>query len=200
MKSGKAHNLFHRSTIFKFKVNSGTNQELWGVYTDFKSNQSKWTIDVILQYTDFYSPTENPNVMMRENHNTQSCEYIIIYHDELYIASTTPEEVLHTSQDKYKINIYLQHKYLHDPGGRNICQIKEYLGKLYENVNTLFKDKLPQDLYISFEIIKLLIKKGNLSLMHNKNTYQHLHDLSRKRKLDKLYNEVSASIFLTHLN
>ena len=114
MKSGRAHNLFHRSTIFKFKVNSGTNQELRGVYTDFKSNQSKWTIDVILQHTGFYSPTENPDVMMTENHNTQSCEYIIIYHDELYIASTPPEEVPHTSQDKSKINIYLQH---------NICMI-----------------------------------------------------------------------------
>ena len=73
--------------------------------------------------------------MMRENHNTQSCQYIIIYHDELYIASTTPEDILHTLQDKYKINIHLQDKYPHDPGGRNICQIKEYLGKLYVNVN-----------------------------------------------------------------
>ena len=65
--------------------------------------------------------------MMRENHNIQSCEYIIIYHDELYIVSITPEEILHTLQDKYKINIYLQDKYPYDPGGRNICQLKEYL-------------------------------------------------------------------------
>ena len=35
-------------------------------------------------------------------------------------------------KDKYKINIYLQGKYPHDPGGRDICQIKEYLEKLYE--------------------------------------------------------------------
>ena len=42
-----------------------------------------------------YSPTEHPNVLMRENQNTQSCEYIIIYHDELCIASFTPEEILH---------------------------------------------------------------------------------------------------------
>ena len=48
----------------------------------------------------FYSPTENPNVMMRENHNTQSSEYIIMFHCELYIASTTPEEIIHTLQDK----------------------------------------------------------------------------------------------------
>ena len=74
--------------IFKIKVNSGTNQELWGVYIDFKSYHSKWTIDAILQHMGFYSPTENPNVIKRENHNTQSCEYIIIYHDELYIDYT----------------------------------------------------------------------------------------------------------------
>ena len=54
----------------------------------------------------------------------------------------------------------------------------------------LFKDKLPTHLHISFEIIKLLTKKGNLNLIHNKNTYEHLHDLSRERKKDKLYNEV----------
>ena len=56
-------------------------------------------------------------------------------------------------------------------------------------MNLLFKDKLPRDLHISFEIIKLMIKKGNLNLIHNKNTYQHFNYLSRKRKLDKLYND-----------
>ena len=45
--------------------------------------------------------------MMRENHNTQSCEYIIICQNGLYIVSTTPEEILHMLKDKYKINIYL---------------------------------------------------------------------------------------------
>ena len=75
----------------------------------------------------FYPPTENPNVMMRENHNTQSYKYIIIYHDKLYIASTTPEDILHALQDKYKINIYLQDKYPHDPGGRDICQSRNIL-------------------------------------------------------------------------
>ena len=73
----------------------------------------------------FPSPTENPNVMMRENHNTQSCEYFSIYQDDLYIASTTPEEILHILQDKYKINIYVQGKYPHDPGGTDICQLKK---------------------------------------------------------------------------
>ena len=121
---------------------------------------------------------------MRETHNTQSCEYIIIYQDDLYIASQTPEEILHTLQDKYKINIYLQDEYPHDPGGTNICQLKEYLEKLYENVNILFKDTLPTDLHIAFEIIKLLIKKGNLNLIHNKNT-RTFQLFIKKRKLDK---------------
>ena len=118
----------------------------------------------------FYATTENPNVMMRENHNTQSSEYIIIYEDELYIVSITPEEILHLLKDKCKINIYLQDKYPHDPGARDICQhqLKQYLEKLYVNVNMLFNDNLPTDLHIAFEIIKLLIKKGNLNLIHNK--------------------------------
>ena len=33
--------------IFKFKVNSGTDQEVLGVYIDFQSIHSKWTIDAI---------------------------------------------------------------------------------------------------------------------------------------------------------
>ena len=53
----------------------------------------------------FYVTTENPCVMMRVNHITKSCEYIIIYHDELYIALTILEEILHIGQYKYKIKI-----------------------------------------------------------------------------------------------
>ena len=79
-----------------------------GSIYDFQSIHSKWTIDAILQHMGCYVTTENPNLMMRENHNTQSCEYIIICQDGLYIASTTPEEILHMLKDKYKINIYLQ--------------------------------------------------------------------------------------------
>ena len=127
---------------------------------------------------------------MKENHNTQSCEYIIICQDELYIESTSPEEILHTLQDKYKINIYQQDKYPHDPGGKDRYQIKEYLENLYENMNILFNDNLPTDLHTAFQIIKFLIEKGNLNLIHNKNSYQHFNCLSRKRKLDKLYNEM----------
>ena len=98
---------------------------------------------------------------MKENHNTQSCEYIIICQDGLYIVSTTPMKILHMLKDKYKINLYLQDKYPHDPGGRDIChrQIKEYFELLYENVNILFNNKLPTDLHISFLVIKLLIDK-----------------------------------------
>ena len=176
--------------IVEFNLNSGNNQEVWGVNPDFKSYQQKWTIHGIFQHMDFYPPTENPNVMMRENQKTKSCEYIIIYHDELYMVSTTPQEILHMLEGKYKINIYLESNFPHDPGGRDICQIKECLEKIYTNVNMLFKDDLPRYLHIAFEIIKLLIKKGNLNLIHNKITYQHFNDLSRKRKLDKLYNAV----------
>ena len=186
--------------IVKFKDNSGTNQEFWGVYVDFKSNQNKWTVHGILKHRGFYPPTENSNVMVRENLKTTSCECIIIYQDDLYTVSTTAEQILHISQDKYKINMYLESNYRHDPDGTNICQHKEYLEELYANDNMLFKDKLPRDLLIAFKIIKLLIKKGNQNLIHNKNTYQHLHYLSRKRKLQKLYNEVISSIFLTHHN
>ena len=78
--------------MFKFKVNSGTDLEVQGVYIDFQSIHSKWTIDAILQHMGFYVTTENPNVMMKENHTAQSCEYIIICQDGLYIASTKPEE------------------------------------------------------------------------------------------------------------
>ena len=100
-----------------------------GVYIDSQSIHSNWTTDAILQHVGFYATTENPNVMMKENHNTQTCEYKIICQDGLYIASTTPQDILYMSKDKNKINIYLQDKYPHDPGGRDICQcqIKQYL-------------------------------------------------------------------------
>ena len=51
--------------------------------------------------------------------------------------------------------------------------------KFYINHTMLFKDKLPQHLYTVFQIIKLLIKKGNLNLIQNKTSYQHLRHLSR---------------------
>ena len=75
----------------------------------------------------FYVTTENPNVMMRENHETKSSEYIFICQDDLYIPSTTPEEILNMLKDKYKINIYLQDKYPHHPGGRIVIKSKNIL-------------------------------------------------------------------------
>ena len=51
----------------------------------------------------FYATTDNPNVMMRENHNTQSSEYIVIYEDKLCIVSTTPEEIMHMLKHKRQI-------------------------------------------------------------------------------------------------
>ena len=98
---------------------------MWGVNADFTSYELKWTIDAILQHMVFYPTIENPCVKMRENHKTKSCEHIIIYQDELYVASTTPEGILHTLKDKYKIKInpdvYLGSDFPHDPGGTMIC-------------------------------------------------------------------------------
>ena len=131
--------------------------------------------------------------MMRENLKTKPFEYIVIYQDDLYIASKTPEDILNILQDKYKINInpdfYLEGNYPHGQGGTMICQFRKYLEKLYINITVLFNDKLPTDLQISLKIIKLLITKGNLNLIHNETTYEYLHHLSRK-KLNKLHNEV----------
>ena len=178
--------------VFKLKVNSEADQEVWGVYIDFQSIHSKWMIDAILQHMGFYLTTENPNVMMREYHDTHSSEYIIIFQSGLYILSTTSQGILYMLKDKYKINIYLQDKYPHDPGGRDIYhyQIKEYLVHLYENMNIPFNNKFPTDLHTEFYIIKLLIEKGNLNLTHSENSYQNFNHSSRKRKLDKLYNEM----------
>ena len=107
--------------IFKFKVNSGSSQELWGVNTDFSAYELKWTIHAILQHMGFYHTTENPCVMMRVNHKTKSSECIIIHQDELYIASNTLQEILHIVKDKYKIKInpndYQGSSFPYDPGG-----------------------------------------------------------------------------------
>ena len=62
-------------------------------------------------------------------------------------------------------------------------------------MNILFNNKFPTELHTEFHIIKLLIEKGNLNLKHNMNSYQHFNHLSRKRKLDKLYNEMQFMIY-----
>ena len=105
--------------IFKFKVNS------WGVNIEFTLYELKCTIDVILQHMGFYHTTENPCVMMRAKHNTKSCEYIIFHQDELYIASSTLQEILHIVKEKYNIkinsNVYQGYDFPYDPGGTMIC-------------------------------------------------------------------------------
>ena len=105
--------------IFKFKVNS------WGVNIEFTLYELKWTINAILQHMGFYHTTENPCVMMRENHKTKSCECIIIHQDELYIATSTLQEILHIVKDKYKIKINPHinqgSDFPYNPGGTMIC-------------------------------------------------------------------------------
>ena len=105
--------------IFKFKVNS------WGVNIEFTLYELKCTIHAILQHMGFYHTTENPCVMMRANHETKSCECIIIHQDELYIASSTIQEIIHIVKEKYKIKIisndYIESNFPYDPGGTLIC-------------------------------------------------------------------------------
>ena len=66
--------------IFIFKVNS------WGVNIEFTLYELKCTIHAILQHMGCYHTTVNPCVMMRVNHETKSCECIILHQDELYIT------------------------------------------------------------------------------------------------------------------
>ena len=105
--------------IFKFKVNS------WGVNIEFTLYELKCTIHAILQHMDFYHTTENPCVMMRANHKTKSCQCIILHENELYIASSTIQEILHIVKEKYNIkinsNAYQGSNFPYDPGGTIIC-------------------------------------------------------------------------------
>ena len=118
----KAKGLITYSTdqqIFKFKVNS------WGVNIEFTLYELKCTIHAILQHMGFYHTTENPCVIMRANHKTKSCECIIIHQHELYIASSTLQEILHILKEKYNIkinsNVYQGSDFPYDPGGTMIC-------------------------------------------------------------------------------
>ena len=105
--------------IFKFKFNS------WGVNIEFTLYELKCTIHAILQHMGFYHTTENPCVMMRTNHKSKSCECIIIHQDELYIASSTLQEILHIVKEQYNIkinsNVYQESDFPYDPGGTIIC-------------------------------------------------------------------------------
>ena len=63
--------------------------------------------------------------MIRVNHKIKSCEYIIIHQDELYIATSTLQEILHIVKEKDKIlinlNDYQGSDFPYDPGGTMIC-------------------------------------------------------------------------------
>ena len=78
--------------------------------------------------------------MMTENLKTRCCECIAVYQDDLYIASPTPEAIVNTLENKYKLNInadfHLGAKHPNYPGGTMICQAKKY----HENFTELFND------------------------------------------------------------
>ena len=105
--------------IFIFKLNS------WGVDIEFTLYELKCTIHAILQHMGSYHTTENPCIKMRVNDKTKSCECIIIHWDELYIASSTLQGILHIVKNKYKIKIisndYQGSDFPYDPGGTMIC-------------------------------------------------------------------------------
>ena len=91
----------------------------------------------------FYASTENPFVRMRENLKTRCCEYIAVYHDDLYIASSTSEDIINMLKTKYKLNIdadcHLGAQDPNDPGGTMICQLKKYLEELHAKSTILFQ-------------------------------------------------------------
>ena len=100
---------------------------MWGVNIEFTLYELKSTIDAILQHMGFHNTTENPCVMVRVNHKTNSCECIIIHQDELYTTSSTLQEILHIVKGKYKIkinpHIYQGSNFPYDPGGTLICDL-----------------------------------------------------------------------------
>ena len=65
---------------------------------------------------------------------------------------------------------------------RNI--LKSYM----KNLNMLFNNKLPTALYTTFQIIKLLIKKGNLNLIQQKLHINIIHQISSIQTLPTYQN------------
>ena len=57
-----------------------------------------------------------------------------------------------------------------------------------KNVNMLFNNKLPTALYTTFQIIKLLIKKGNLNLIQQKLHINIIHQISSTQTLPTYQN------------
>ena len=144
-----------------------------------KSYENKWTIHGIIQNLGYYPPTANLCVMMRDNLKTNCCEYIAVYQDD---QSPTPENTVNTLENKYKPNVnadfHLGAKYLNDPGGKMVCQLKKYLEEIHAKFTKLFTDNPPKDLETYFKIIKILITKGNATLMPSEATDEHLNGLS----------------------
>ena len=154
--------------ILKFKVNS------WGVHIEFTLYELKCTIDAILQHMGFYHTIENPFVKMRENHKTKSCECIIIHQDELSIASSTLQEIIHIVKEKYKIKInpnnYLESNFPYDPGGTRFVNY---------NLNMIHNKITYQHyIYIKFHQIKHYIHEFILYTINflHKNEKQILHN------------------------
>ena len=145
----------------------------------------------------FYVTTENPNVMMRENHTTPSSEYIIIHENELYIVSTTPEEILHMLQDKYEINIKFKiniHMILVEKIFVNV--ISSNVWKSYMSMLICFSITNFLQIYIMFHSkLSVIDKKGNFNLIHNQNTYEHFNYSSRKGKLENYIMKYNLQYF-----
>ena len=89
----------------------------------------------------FYHTTENPCVIMRANHKTKSCQCIILHENELYIASSTIQEILHTVKVKYNIKInsndYQGSDFPYDPGGTRICKLQSQYDTQQNSISTL---------------------------------------------------------------
>ena len=62
---------------------------------------------------------------MRAKHKAKSCEGIIMNQDDIYIASSTLQEILHIVKEKYKIKInpyvYQGSDFPYDQGGTMFC-------------------------------------------------------------------------------
>ena len=54
-------------------------------------------------------------------------------------------------------------------------KLRNILKSYMKNLNMLFNNKLPTDLCTTVQIIKLLIRKGNLNLIHNENYISTLY-------------------------
>ena len=77
--------------------------------------------------------------MMRVNHKTKSSECIIIDQDELYIASSTLQEILHILKNKYKIKIDPNDYQGSDFPNRNMSKSKGWT--LQSSLLTLWMEK-----------------------------------------------------------